>query len=140
MATDVTTSGEQLLQTSPVFRVADVEAAAEYCRDRLGFSYARFWGEPPSFCLPARDGVHVALELAHEPDDVRPNGADGHGWDAYVWVVDADALFAEYEDAGASIRDEPTVKEAYGMREFTVSDLDGYVLAFGEDVESATHD
>jgi predicted enzyme related to lactoylglutathione lyase len=131
MATDVTTSGEQLLQTSPVFRVADVEAAAEYCRDRLGFSYARFWGEPPSFCLPARDGVHVALE----PDDVRPNGAGGHGWDAYVWVADADALFAEYEDAGASIRDEPTVKEAYGMREFTVSDLDGYVLAFGEDVE-----
>lgn len=135
MGSETIPADVQLLKTSPVFRVTDVEAAAEYYRDRLGFEYSRFWGDPPSFCIPTRDEIHVMLERAEDEEEIRPNAAVGYGWDAYVWVADADALFDEYEAAGARITYEPTIQERYGMKEFAVSDLDGYVLAFGEDVE-----
>lgn len=40
---------------------------------------------------------------------------------AYVYVEDPDALFAEYEQAGADIV-EPVASRAYGMRDFVVRD------------------
>ena len=46
--------------------VADVVAAAGYYRDRLGFAFERFWGEPPCFCMPHRDGHIVMLSQVEE--------------------------------------------------------------------------
>jgi catechol 2,3-dioxygenase-like lactoylglutathione lyase family enzyme len=135
MASDVAITGEQLSETAPVFRVSDVEAAAAYYRDCLGFSHDGLWGEPPSFCMPFRDEVRVMLDQAADPDDVRPNGADEHGWDAYVWVADAEELFAEFETRGAHIVYDPVLRAEYDMKEFAVRDRDGYVLVFGEDVK-----
>lgn len=134
MAPETASVVEQLRETAPVFLVSDVEEAAAYYRERLGFDHSGFWGEPPALCIPYRDDVRIVLEEAADPDAVRPNGARGGEWDAYVWIEDADALFAEVEEAGAKIRSEPTVKEYYGMKEFKVEDLDGHVIVFGEDV------
>jgi uncharacterized glyoxalase superfamily protein PhnB len=125
-------SEKQLLGIGPYFFVRDVVKAAEYYRDALGFSYPRFWGEPACFCMPRRDGVTILLSQAHAPI-IRPNAMarrDG-SWDAYVWVRDADALFAEVKPRGAIIAYEPVLQEEYGNREFGVRDLDGYLLAFG---------
>jgi len=36
---------------APYFIVDDVVATANYYRDKLGFQYDRFWGEPPEFCM-----------------------------------------------------------------------------------------
>ena len=46
----------RILSGAPVLLVRDVVAAATYFRDQLGFSFDRFWGEPPDFCMVARDG------------------------------------------------------------------------------------
>ena len=35
---------------APYFIVDDVVATANYYRDELGFTYDRFFGEPPAFC------------------------------------------------------------------------------------------
>jgi uncharacterized glyoxalase superfamily protein PhnB len=123
----------RLLGIAPYFLVRDVVAAAEYYRDALGFRVPRFFGDPPVFCMPERDGVIVMLSRTTDPSIVRPNArARGDdSWDAYLWVEDADALFAEVAARGARIAYPVCLQEEYGNREFAVRDLDGYLLAFG---------
>jgi len=131
------TIAKQLLGIAPYFLVRDVVKAAEYYRDALGFSYPRFWGEPPSFCMPHRDGLIIMLSQTLDASIIRPNAKArrDESWDAYVWVKDADALYAEVKPRGAIIAYEPVLQEEYGNREFGVRDLDGYLLAFGSDAQ-----
>jgi uncharacterized glyoxalase superfamily protein PhnB len=127
----------QVLGIAPYFLVRDVVKAAEYYRDALGFRFDRYWGEPPCFCMPRRDGVTVMLSQVDDASIVRPNSkAREDSWDAYVWVKDADAIFAEVQKRGAIIAYGPCLQEEYGNREFGVRDLDGYLLAFGSDASS----
>jgi catechol 2,3-dioxygenase-like lactoylglutathione lyase family enzyme len=124
---------------APYFTVPDVVRSAEYYRDVLGFSFERFWGDPPSFCMVHRRGVVIMLsQLGLQTTLARPNAQidpEASAWDAYVWVDDADALLAELEATGArivrGICDQP-----YGCRDFDVEDLDGYRICFGHDLET----
>jgi hypothetical protein len=113
--------------------VRDVVKAAEYYRDGLGFSYPQFWGVPPTFCMPRRHGVTIMLSQTQDASIIRPNARTRHdeSWDAYVWIKEADTLFAEVKARGAIIAYEPVLQEEYGNREFAVRDLDRYLIAFG---------
>ena len=123
---------------APYFIVDDVVATANHYRDKLGFRCDRFWGEPPCFCMPHRDGLIIMLSQECKPELIRPNSkARGDdSWDAYVWVKDADALYAEVKPRGANVIYGPLLQEEYGNREFAVRDLDGYILAFGSDASA----
>ena len=46
---------------APYFVVDDVVTTANYYRDKLGFKYERFWGEPPCFCMVHRSGIVIML-------------------------------------------------------------------------------
>lgn len=134
---DAPAIAKQLLGIAPYFLVCNVVKAAEYYRDALCFSYPQFWGVPPVFCMPRRDGLTIMLSQTHDTSIIRPNSkARGdESWDAYVWVKDADALYAEFKPRGPIIAYEPMLKEEYGNREFGVRDLDGYLLAFGSEAQ-----
>jgi hypothetical protein len=41
----------KLTASAPVLLVRDVVSAANHYRDALGFTYERFWGDPPSFVI-----------------------------------------------------------------------------------------
>jgi len=127
----------ELLGIAPLFFVADVTKAAAYYRDVLGFAFERIWGDPPRFCMPHRDWLTVMLSEVDDKTRIRPNGSDGCSWDAYVWVHDADALFAAFKAAGALIVHGPVDRDYYGNREFAVRDLDGYIIAFAHDIARA---
>ena len=121
-----------LTSSAPVLLVRDVVAAANYYRDALGFSYERFWGHGPDFVILRRD--HLALMLSRAPagHTIVPHWQVNHGmWNAYFWVDDVDALFAEFSQRGAKI-DYGLGNKPYGVREFGVQDLDGYDLGFGQ--------
>src|SRR5438067_484445 len=51
---------------APFFIVDDVVATANFYRDKLGFQYERFWGEPPCFCMVGRAGVIIMLSQLHK--------------------------------------------------------------------------
>lgn len=123
----------KLLSGATVLLVRDVERAANHYRDQLGFHYSRFWGEPPAFCMVWRN--EQCLMLSHTTDHslIRSLSDVAHIWDAYLWVDDADRLYAELQERGALIDREPRVTD-YDVKEFTVRDLDGYQLAFGEEL------
>ena len=123
---------------APLFIVDDVVATANFYRDKLGFHYDRFWGDPPGFCMVKRSGIVIMLSQFDAPGSARPNHlADPHGeaWDAYVWVDDADSLCAEFKAKGVKIpRD--ICDQPYGCRDFDVEDCNGYRLCFGRDTQS----
>jgi len=129
-------SERQFEAIAPFFFVADVVKATAYYCDVLGFTYERFWGEPPHFCMPHRDDLVIMLLQVEDKSRIRPNGNDGESWDAHIWVKDADRLFEEFKQKGARIAYEPVNRTLYGNREFAVRDLDGYVIAFGHNIEA----
>jgi predicted enzyme related to lactoylglutathione lyase len=117
--------------------VQDVVATASWYRDRLGFAYDRFWGDPPCFCMVGRNGVVVMLSQVEGGGPIRPNRlADpaGEAWDAYVWVDDADELERDVRARGAAVV-RGLCDQPYGCRDFEVEDCNGYRLCFGHDLE-----
>ena len=125
---------EKRWSIAPYLVVTDVVTTANYYRDKLGFSYPRFWGEPPSFCMVSRSGVVIMLAQQQAPDAVRPNRmADpkGEAWDAYIWVDNVDALLSEFKSRGATIARD-ICDQPYGCRDFDVEDHNGYRLCFGQ--------
>jgi catechol 2,3-dioxygenase-like lactoylglutathione lyase family enzyme len=126
----------RIVNASPILLVADVVKAAAYYDDKLGFRAPRFWGEPPTFCIPQRDRCTVMLNQVGRDAGYRANASFDGRFDVYFDVDDADALFAEYRAKGADIVCEPE-DQPYMMREFQVRDLDGHLLAFGHDTSGA---
>lgn len=122
---------------APYLVVDDVVRTATYYRDKLGFHFERFWGEPPAFCMVMRGGVVIMLSQLSHRGLMRPNHTvdpEGQSWDAYIWVDDADALNAEFKSRGVTIpRD--LCDQPYGCRDFDVEDCNGYRLCFGHDLE-----
>jgi uncharacterized glyoxalase superfamily protein PhnB len=120
---------------APYFLVADVTKSAEFYRDKLGFTIrCYFFEEPPVFAMVGRSDSQIIM-LARMDGDRGGSNRDYKdiGIDAYLWVDDVDALHAEFQRNGGDILMPPTLR-IYGMKEFEVRDLDGYVLCFGEDI------
>jgi len=122
----------RLLSSAPVLLVRDVVAAANHYRDALGFTYERFWGEPPKFVILERDGMRLMLDEAPPATAIVPHWKVDPGmWNVYFWTDDADALFAEFRSRGAKI-DYGLGNKPYDVREFGIQDLDGYDIGFGK--------
>jgi predicted enzyme related to lactoylglutathione lyase len=121
---------------APYFIVDDVVATANYYRDKLGFQYDRFWGEPPCFCMVQRSGIVIMLKQLEQTGVMRPNHTvDPEGtWDAYIWIDNADALLAEFQSKGVKIARD-ICDQPYGCRDFDVEDCNGYRLCFGQNLE-----
>ena len=125
-------SASRLTATAPVLLVRDVVAAANHYRDKMGFTYERFWGEPSNFVILDRDGQHIMLRQALEARHVIPHWTVADGlWNIYFWVEDVDALHREFVARGATI-DYDLCDQPYGCREFGTQDLDGHDIGFGQ--------
>ncbi len=122
---------------APYFLVDDVVATADFYRDKLGFHYERFWGDPPRFCMVMRRGIVIMLAQSDTTGVMRPNAAvdrEGGAWDAYVWIDDADALHDEFKSKGVRIARD-LCDQPYGNRDFDIEDCNGYRLCFGHNLE-----
>lgn len=125
----------KLLSSAPVLLVKDVVAAANYYRDKVGFEYDEFFGDPPGFVILHRDGLCLMLRQVKDESNVVPNFQIVENlWDVYFWVDDAEAMFADLSTRGAII-DYELCEQPYGNREFGIQDLDGYDIGFGQDVD-----
>ncbi len=122
---------------APYFIVDDVVTTANYYRDKLGFGYERFWGEPPGFCMVQRNSIVIMLSQFEKTGLMRPNHAadpERGAWDAYIWIDNADALHAEFKSKGVKIV-RGICDQPYGCRDFEVDDCNGYRLCFGQNLQ-----
>ncbi len=119
-------------QIVPLFFTTDIPGTVAYYRDKLGFGCLGTWNDPPVYAFVARDRCAIHLRCAELPT---PNAEkyEDELLDAYIYVDDADALYAEYAAKGVEfarqLGDMP-----WKCREFVIKDCDGRLLAFGSEL------
>jgi hypothetical protein len=116
---------------NPVFAVADVGATIRWYEQELGFAGDPFPSHEPYVFL-RRDDVEIMLQRVadyQKPDlyDLR-NG--GGVWDAYLRITGLQQLYDRVKDHLELKK--PLRRQPYGLSEFEVKDLNGYILVFSE--------
>jgi uncharacterized glyoxalase superfamily protein PhnB len=116
-------------QIAPLFFTMDIPATLAYYKEKLGFACLGTWQDPPVYAIVARDQQVIHFRCA-EPPKGNPNKYRDELLDAYLFVEDADALYAEYAARGVEFT-RGVANMPWQTREFVVKDCDGRLLAFG---------
>ena len=99
---------------TPELPVSDVEVAQQYYRDVLGFEVG--WLDPSKeIGAVSRDGVPIFFRRRNQRFEPAIH---------WVFAADIDATYDELRSAGAKIT-EPLEMKPWGLRQFTVEDIDG---------------
>ncbi len=106
----------------PVVPTSNLLETIEYYVSHLGASEPWNFGEPPYY-----GGVRLAGKSIHFI-----NVSAASGGELYVWVEDVESVLGLVQATGAKITS-PLGKRPYGMRDFSVTDLDGMKVTFGEE-------
>lgn len=118
-----------LLGAEPMVFVTDFDAALAFYVGKLGFEVVFVYGDRPFYGQVRRDAAKLALRHVDTPV-IDPQTRDREDLlSAAITVQDADALFAEFEAAGASFHQRPRT-EPWGGCTFIVSDPDGNLILF----------
>ena len=129
MSTTAVRGTARLTGIAPQFLVDDLDVAIAYYRDKLGFvldfTYDSFYAGV------SRDGLAIHLKHAAKLAGDRAHRRENEHLDAYVAVVDVQALHQELQARGARIT-KPIGQRPWACVDFYVEDADGYILCFSE--------
>jgi uncharacterized glyoxalase superfamily protein PhnB len=124
---------------TPNLVVSDLDRSLAFYRDVLGFTVvttvpeqASPGGEPLVFAWMQRDTVSVFLN-SEEAAKMKASAGSGMLFitlEAADVASGVDALFAAVKDRAPV--EMPLTDQFYGMREFTITDPDGYVVIFAQ--------
>ena len=117
-----TSNPTQFFQGAPILHVPDVKASVAYYTDILGF-VSDFGDENYAVVWRDNSAVHFVKDTT-PPTGVR----------LFQWVRDVDAVYSELKGRGvvaAGPADRP-----YGIRDFSILDLNGVGVVFGQDIEA----
>ena len=120
---DAPTQRKTLRKIMPELPLSDVPAGVAHYHDVLGFEINY---QQQDLGVMDREGQRLLLIARTE----RHTGIGS----CCFYVTDADALHAELVAAGANVQGEP-VSQPWGLREFTVLDLEGNRLSFAQTFE-----
>jgi len=109
-------------QPVPELPVADVERAQRYYRDTLGFEIGWIY-QGKEVGAVSRGDVAIFFRKRKPPFEPAVH---------WVFSEDIDASYQELKSLGANILD-PLEKKSWGLRQFTVQDLDGNLFYFHHD-------
>ena len=119
-------------QIAPQFFTRDIPGTLAWYKDKLGFECLGTWRDPPVYAIVARDRQAIHFRCAEPPTASADKYAD-ELLDAYIFIEDADALYAEYAARGVEFTRGVT-NMPWHCREFVIKDCDGRLLAFGADL------
>jgi predicted enzyme related to lactoylglutathione lyase len=97
----------------PELPVADVERAQQYYRDVLGFDIG--WLQDGDIGAVSRGNVAIFFRRRQGPFEPAVH---------WIFANDIDATYEELRSSGAKLV-EPLEKKPWGLRQFTIEDLDG---------------
>ncbi|HEY7086438.1 MAG TPA: GNAT family N-acetyltransferase [Tepidisphaeraceae bacterium] len=112
-----------LISSEPIFAVSDVRETVRFYRDVLGFESEWLYENPPNFGGVRWGKAHIMFCLQPEMKDKI------EGRQHWFKVEDVDAIYARHKSAGAPIISD-IANRPWGMREYTVRDINGYHLRF----------
>ena len=116
-------------QIAPLFFTMDIPGTLAYYEDKLGFKCLGSWQDPPVYAIVARDQHAIHFRCA-EPPTPNPHKYSDELLDAYIFIEDADVLYAEYAARGVEFA-RGLDNMPWNSREFVVKDCGGRLLAFG---------
>jgi uncharacterized glyoxalase superfamily protein PhnB len=119
-------------QIAPQFFTMDIRGTLAYYKDKLGFECSGTWQDPPVYAIVERNGHRIHFRCA-DPPTPNPDKYADELLDAYMFVEDADTLYAEYAGKGVEFTRE-LGDTPWQSREFVVKDCGGRLLAFGASV------
>ena len=121
-----------LRQIAPVFFTMDIPKTLAYYKAKLGFECLGTWQDPPVYAIVARDERAIHFRCA-EPPTPNPDKDADELLDTYIFVEDADVLYAEYSAKAVEFA-RGLGNMPWHSREFVVRDCDGRLLAFGSNL------
>jgi catechol 2,3-dioxygenase-like lactoylglutathione lyase family enzyme len=113
----------------PQLFVADVQRAAEFYEQKLGFSIAYLYGTPPFYGLVTLDDVGLNLRCVVPPPIDAALRARESLLSANIVVEDVKALFLELQKRGVDFA-QALKQQPWGATDFIVRDPDGNLLCF----------
>jgi uncharacterized glyoxalase superfamily protein PhnB len=119
----------ELRSAIPILFVRDVEAAARFYAETLGFAIDFVHGDPGFYAAVSRGGARLHLRHVDQPSFADLAAREQSLVAALIEVTDARALHAELAARGADIAQPPT-EQGWRGTDFHVRDPDGNVLAF----------
>ena len=132
LSQEVHDSGVDLSGVIPLLQVKDMFETMQYYGEALGFSVDFIWpsdGEP-KWAMVSRAETRFMFTVDLGTALSRFIAEKGNGVVFYVISDNVEALFSEVSDHGAIVVQELV---RYGdRRQFTVSDPNGYAIAFSE--------
>src|SRR5215813_11621043 len=84
---------------APQSSSTDMVGTLAYYAEKLGFACVGTWQEPPVYAIVERVGQRIHFRCA-EPPAANPEKYEEELLDAYLFVENADALYAEYAACG----------------------------------------
>ncbi len=121
-----------LSSTEAQLFVADIKASCDFYTDKLGFTVAFVYGEPPNFGQVARDHARLNLRMIDEPvfvGDIREREQLLSASLTLATADDIEQLFLSYQAAGVRFG-QTLKKEPWGASTFIVIDPDGNLILF----------
>ncbi len=109
-------------QPVPELPVVDVERAQQHYRDALGFEIAWLYPDKTIGAV-SREKAAIFFRKRTPPFDPAIH---------WIFAEDIDATYQELQSSGANIV-EPLEIKPWGLRQFTVKDLDGNLFYFHHD-------
>ena len=118
---------------SPTLAVRNMKQTIEFYRDSLGFKMGMTFpdAESPEYAALSKDGM-VLMFIPAENIGINSEEKLGVGVNLYMQIDgDIDKYYNELKDKNVKIvvdiKDEP-----YGIRDFTIEDIDGYKITFNQ--------
>lgn len=114
----------------PFMPVRDLHETIAYYRDQLGFHDEWYWEDTDA-------GIQrneLRLLFAHDPEFVSRINSNGRHFEICWFVANVEEVYKEYQAKGIKIVSELGIKP-WGMKEFTIEEINGYWLRLGEGVQ-----
>ena len=121
-----------LTSTEAQLFVADIKASCDFYTDKLGFTVAFVYGDPPYYGQVTRDHARLNLRMVREPVFIGDIREREHLLSASLTVATTDEikqLFLSYQVAGVPFR-QTLKREPWGARTFIVVDPDSNLILF----------
>lgn len=123
------TTAPRLACAYPQLHVLDVERAAEFYVEMLGFKLIYLYGTPPFYGLVERDGAGLNVRHVDAPTIDAALRDRESLISASIPVYGIEALYAEMTGRGVPMAQALT-EQPWGQ-DFIVRDLDGNLICFG---------
>lgn len=125
----VEVSAPVLVGVVPILFVRDVETAAAFYEERLGFQIEFLHGNPPFYGSVSRDIARLHLRFVHQTNFADLAAREDDIVLALIEVGNAKALFQEYASRDVDFA-QKLVRQPWGGLEFHVRDPEGNVISF----------